>query len=164
MELLNGDLSEELECDERATQPSEMIPTAEFPSGATENAELRQTQTGNDLSISSEGECCVLKHSNFNGKLHFEGPARIECHVGAQIFGTDTITVAPSATVIGPIEAPNVVVAGRVVADITASKRIEVGPSGSLFGSLSAPAVVVHENAKVEGRFIMTRPRRSEPS
>jgi cytoskeletal protein CcmA (bactofilin family) len=164
MELGNGEVTENLEFQERANQPSETIPTVESSTSGTEDAEVRQTQSGNDLSLSSEGECCVLRHSNFTGRLHFEGHVRIECHVGAQIFGTGTITVAAGATVIGPIQAPYVVVAGRVVADIIASKRIEVGPSGMLFGNLNAPAVIIHENAKVEGRFIMTQNRHPEPS
>jgi|SRR5271163_506860 len=164
MELGNGVVTENLEFQERANQPLETIPAVEASASGTENPEIRQTQPGNDLSLSSDGECCVLRHSNFNGRLHFEGHVRIECHVGAQIISTGTITVAAGATVVGPIQAPCVVVAGRVIADIIASKRIEVGPSGMLSGNLTAPAVIVHENAKVEGQFIMTQHRRLEPS
>jgi len=122
---------------------------------------LPQVQT-DDLSIASDGGCCVLKSSNFSGRLRFEGAARIECQVGGngEIHGTGTITVAEGATVMAPIRAASVLIAGKVRADITASERIEVGPSGNVSGRLTAPIVVVRENAQVEGRFTMAPSRR----
>jgi cytoskeletal protein CcmA (bactofilin family) len=110
-----------------------------------------------DLSIASDGGCCVLKSSTFGGRLRFEGAARIECQVGGEIHGTGTITVAESGFVMAPIRAASILVAGRVRADITASERIEVAPSGRISGRLTAPVMVVHENAQVEGRITMTR-------
>lgn len=108
------------------------------------------------LSIGSDGNSCVLKSSNFNGTLCFEGPVRIECTVAGEIHGTDLITVSENAVVTGAIRAASVLIVGRVSADVTASQRIEIRPSGRVAGNLSAPAMMVHENAKVEGRFIMT--------
>jgi len=114
-----------------------------------------------DLSIASDGGCCVLKSSSFNGRLRFVGAARIECQVGGtgEIHGTGTITVAEGATVMAPIRAASVLIAGKVRADITTSERIEVGPSGNVSGRLTAPIVVVRENAQVEGRFTMAPSR-----
>jgi cytoskeletal protein CcmA (bactofilin family) len=116
------------------------------------------------LSIGSDGNCCVLRSSNFRGRLRFEGAARIECHVTGEIDGTDVITVAESAVVTGPIRAASVLIAGKVSADITASKRIEVRPSATVLGNLTAPAMMVHENAKIEGRFRMTQGGSGSPS
>jgi cytoskeletal protein CcmA (bactofilin family) len=110
-----------------------------------------------DLSIASDGGCCVLKSSTFGGRLRFEGAARIECQVGGEIHGTGTIIVAESGVVMAPIKAASILVAGRVRADLTASERIEVAPSGRISGRLTAPVMVVHENAQVEGRITMTR-------
>jgi cytoskeletal protein CcmA (bactofilin family) len=128
--------------------------------GAIEAAELRvEPQTQPDLaqalSFGSDGNCCVLKSSNFSGKLRFEGAARIECKVAGEIQGTGTITVAESAEVTGPIRAASILIAGRVCADVTASERIEIRPSAKVAGNLIAPAMIIHEKAQVEGRFIM---------
>jgi cytoskeletal protein CcmA (bactofilin family) len=122
---------------------------------------LPQVQA-DDLSIASDGGCCVLKSSSFSGRLRFEGAARIECQVGGtgEIHGTGTITVAEGAMVMAPIRAASILIAGKVRADITASERIEVGPSGNVSGRLTAPIVVVRENAQVEGRFTMAPSRR----
>ena len=111
------------------------------------------------LSVGSDGNCCVLKSSNFSGKLRFEGPARIECQVNGDIQGTGVITVAESAVVTGRINAASILIAGRVSADITATERIELRPSAKVVGNLVAPAMIVHEKAQVEGRFIMARAR-----
>ena len=159
MELSNSESAETLEYQDHPNQTSEMIRTAEV-SCEPQNIDVRRARSADAVSLASDGECCVLRRSDFIGRLDFEGPVRIECHVEAQIFGTDMVMVAESATVIGPIQAPYVLIAGKVMADVSASKRVEIGPSGMLFGNLAAPAVIVHENAKVEGRFIMTHDQR----
>ncbi len=116
------------------------------------------------LAIASDGSCCVLKSSNFSGRLQFESAARIECRVGAEIHGTGVITVAESAVVTGPIQAASVLIAGRVNADVTASERIEIQPSAMVVGNLTAPAMTIHEKAQVQGRFTMARNgRRATP-
>jgi cytoskeletal protein CcmA (bactofilin family) len=123
-----------------------------------DNTAIRPNQL-EALSVGTDGNCCVLKSSNFSGQLHFEGAARIECRVASEIHGTGAITVAPSAVVMGPIRAASVLVEGRVSADITASERIEIRPSAIVSGNLIAPSMIVHEKAQVEGRFTMARVR-----
>ena len=151
MEISNSTAGAELNHDHAEVRPDPQI-----------NG-LPQVQA-DDLSIASDGGCCVLKSSSFSGRLRFEGAARIECQVGGagEIDGTGTITVAEGATVMAPIRAASVLIAGKVRADITASERIEVGPSGRVSGRLTAPIVVVRENAQVEGRFTMAPSRRPE--
>jgi cytoskeletal protein CcmA (bactofilin family) len=126
---------------------------------AGQGADAILDQTSPVLSIGSDGNCCVLRSSNFSGKLRFEGAARIECHVSGEIQGTDLVTIAEGALVTGPINAASVLIAGRVRADVTASRRIEVRPSATVVGTLTAPAMTVHENAKIEGCFRMTSAR-----
>jgi cytoskeletal protein CcmA (bactofilin family) len=121
--------------------------------GTQNNLQIQPDQPA--LSFGSDGNCCVLKSSNFSGKLRFEGAARIECRVAGEIHGTGVITVAESAVVTGPIRAASILIAGRVNADVTASERIEIRPSARVAGNLIAPTMIVHENAQVEGRFIM---------
>jgi cytoskeletal protein CcmA (bactofilin family) len=127
---------------------------------ADDNPRVRSTQS-EAVSIGSDGNCCVLKSSNFSGQLRFEGAARIECHVAGEIHGSGAITVAEGAEVTGPIRAASVLIAGRVSADITASERIEIRPSARVSGNLIAPAMIVHENAHVEARFTMAQRSRT---
>jgi cytoskeletal protein CcmA (bactofilin family) len=162
MELLKSDTGGGWESEDGASQSEQSLPTVdsantEINSGAEIGPLESQT-----LSIGSDGNCCVLKNSNFSGKLRFEGAARIECEVGGgEIQGTDLIIIAEGALVTAPIRAASVLIAGRVNADVIASKRIELRPSATVFGNLTAPAMIVHENAKIEGNFVMTNGRRS---
>jgi cytoskeletal protein CcmA (bactofilin family) len=140
------------------------VETVESATPGTSNGAEVQPIRSETLSIGSDGNCCVLKHCNFSGKLHFEGAGRIECQVAGEIYGTDVITIAEGAFVTGPIRAASVLIEGRVNADVIASKRIELRPSATVFGNLTAPAMMVHENAKVEGRFTMTNGRQGSGS
>lgn len=131
-------------------------PAGSATAGAADGSQIRSNRS-EVLAIASDGNCCVLKSSNFSGQLRFEGAARIECRVAGEIHGTGAITVAEGALVTGPIRAASVLIAGRVNADIMASERIEIRPSARVAGNLMAPAMIVHENAQVEGRFTMAR-------
>jgi cytoskeletal protein CcmA (bactofilin family) len=159
MELLKSEAGVEKRPADLQSQPEDQTGT----SAAANNTSDRPPQSA-AMSIASDGRCCVLKNSSFDGRLQFDGPLRIECQVGGEIYGSDVITVAESAFVTGPIQAPSVLIAGRVSADITASERIEIRSSGRVSGNLTAPAMMVHENALVEGRFTMTHGRRPQAS
>ena len=153
MDLLRSESGESSTHGGGESQPANEM--AESVRLAAENNSPIQPDQSPALSVGSDGNCCVLKSSNFSGKLRFEGAARIECRVNGEIHGTGVITVAESAVVTGPIKAASILIAGRVNADITASERIELRPSARVAGNLVAPAMIVHEKAQVEGRFIM---------
>lgn len=153
MDLLRSESGENSARGNSESRPAnEMAESARL--GAENDSQIQPDQA-QALSVGSDGNCCVLKSSNFRGKLRFEGAARIECRVAGEIHGTGVITVAESAVVTGPISAASITVAGRVSADISASERIELRPSARVAGNLIAPAMIIHEKAQVEGRFIM---------
>src|SRR5580693_9358260 len=153
MDILRSESGEGSRLGDAEGQPANG-PVESGTAGAVSNPQIQPDQS-QALSVGSDGNCCVLKSSNFSGKLRFEGAARIECRVNGEIQGTGVITVAESAVVTGPIRAASILIAGRVNADITASERIELRPSARVAGNLVAPAVIVHEKAQVDGRFIM---------
>jgi cytoskeletal protein CcmA (bactofilin family) len=156
MELEKSEPGVGWERDNCDSQPAQSLQTVESATAEARNGAKIAPIEPETVSISSDGNCCVLKNSNFSGKLRFEGAARIECQVGGgEIHGTDVITIAEGALVTAPIRAAFVLIAGRVNADIVASKRIEIRPSGTVFCNLTAPAMIVHESARIEGNFIM---------
>ncbi len=164
MELLESEQRGTSESGNCKKQPARSAETVESATpGMCNGAEVQPIQS-ESLSIGSDGSCCVLKNSNFSGKVCFEGAARIECQVEGEIQGTDIITIADGALVTGPIRAASVLIEGRVNADVIAIKRIEIGPSATVCGNLTAPAMMVHEGAKVEGRFTMSNARQRSGS
>jgi cytoskeletal protein CcmA (bactofilin family) len=103
------------------------------------------------------------KGSRVNGKVSFEGPARIEGTVEGEIVAQDTLTIGESAVVNAQITGGTVVIHGRVTGDVTARKRLEVRAPGRLSGNISTPSLVIHEGVVFEGQCSMgNEPRASE--
>src|SRR5512146_794079 len=102
-----------------------------------------------------EARAYLEQGSKVNGKLSFEGPARIDGQVDGEITAKDSVIVGESAVVTAQIKASSVIVAGKVSGDITASQRIEIRPSAKVLGNLTAPILVVHEGAVFEGHCAM---------
>jgi cytoskeletal protein CcmA (bactofilin family) len=102
-----------------------------------------------------EGRAYLDKGSKINGKISFEGPARIDGEVDGEISAKDSIAIGESAVVTAQIKAASVMVAGKVSGDIVATQRIEIRPSAKVIGNLTAPVLVVHEGALFEGHCSM---------
>lgn len=104
---------------------------------------------------SGEGRAHLDKGTKVNGKLFFDGPARIDGQVDGEISAKDSIVIGDSAVVTAQIRATSVTVAGKVSGDITAHQRIEIRPSAKVLGNLAAPILVIHEGAWFEGHCAM---------
>lgn len=89
-----------------------------------------------------------------NGKLRFEGPARIDGYIEGEIKGKD-ITIGESGVVTAQITAESVVVCGKVDGEIIASKRIEIRPTAKVAGNVTTPMLVIQEGAHFEGHSAM---------
>lgn len=105
-------------------------------------------------SASATGSAYLDRGAKISGKLHFEGPARIDGQVDGEVVGKD-ITIGESAVVTAQITAESVVVCGKVKGEITASQRIEIRPTAKVSGNISAPKLVVQEGAVFEGNCAM---------
>ena len=88
------------------------------------------------------------------GKLHFEGPARIDGEVEGEIHGK-IITIGETATVTAQITADSVVVYGKVKGEICASEKIELRASARMQGDVTAPKLMIHEGAIFDGHCVM---------
>jgi cytoskeletal protein CcmA (bactofilin family) len=106
-------------------------------------------------SPAAEGRAYLDQGSKINGKVSFEGPARIDGEVDGEISAKDSIAIGESAVVTAQIKAASVMVAGKVSGDIVATQRIEIRPSAKVVGNLTAPVLVVHEGALFEGHCSM---------
>ena len=105
-------------------------------------------------SAGATGSAYLDRGAKVSGKLHFEGPARIDGQVDGEINGKE-VTIGESAVVTAQITAESVVVCGKVKGEITASQRIEIRPTAKVSGNISAPKLVVQEGAVFEGSCSM---------
>jgi len=133
-------------------QPSPVAPPVAAqpqPAPTPQNSSARPAQPP------AEGRAYLDRGSKINGKLSFDGPARIDGEVDGEINAKDALQIGESAVVTAQIKAASVVVAGQVSGDIAAVQRIEIRPSAKVLGNLTAPVLVVHEGALFEGHCSM---------
>ena len=92
--------------------------------------------------------------TKISGKVHFEGPARIDGTIDGEIDGKE-ITIGDSAVVTAQVRADSIVVCGKVKGEITATQKIEIHPTAKIVGNIAAPKLIIHEGAIFEGQCSM---------
>jgi len=80
--------------------------------------------------------------STIIGNLVLQNAARIDGKAEGDIVAMAQLIIGETADVAARIEAPSVVVCGRVSGDIRA-KRIELRPTARVFGNLTSPILKV---------------------
>ena len=60
-----------------------------------------------------------------NGKLQFDGPARIEGEIEGEIIAHASVMIGRQATMKGKISAVSVLVQGKVIAEVQAEKKLQ---------------------------------------
>ncbi len=68
-----------------------------------------------------------------------------------------TLTVGPSGHVKANVEARNIIVAGRVEGNLTASDRLELRKSAVVMGDVSGTRLTIEEGAFLKGGIQVTR-------
>lgn len=102
-----------------------------------------------------EGLAHLDRGTRVNGKLSFDGPARIDGEVDGEIISKDSLHIGETAVVTAQIKAVSIIVGGKVNGDITGSQKIEIRPSAKVAGNLAAPLLSIHEGAQFEGHCSM---------
>lgn len=148
--------------------PAQAQASAQPPGGGAPNRQsnVRPLQPPPDFSILDERRSFrahVDDGSKINGKLSFEGSARIDGQIEGDLVAKDAVWVGESAVILAKIRGASVVIEGMVTGDIIASQRIELRATARVLGNLIAPALLIHEGALFEGHCCMKQePRREE--
>lgn len=100
-------------------------------------------------SIVVRGEMIAHEDVLIAGRV--EGSIRIEGH---------RVTVAPGAQVVAEIHGREVVVAGRVVGNVSASDRVDVRETGEMEGDMVTPSLKMSDGATFRGRVDMKDAKR----
>ncbi|MBI1862246.1 MAG: polymer-forming cytoskeletal protein [Deltaproteobacteria bacterium] len=109
-------------------------------------------------SVSHEITVVIQKGSHLEGRLQFEGTARIDGSFTGEIFTPDILIIGDEAEVSGQVEADVVVISGRFTGDILASQRVEVQAPAVVRGNIQSPVLQVEEGATFDGKTKMTGP------
>ena len=118
---------------------------------------MPEIEAGNRGAAGSAGDAAarpdpvVPEGGRFEGVVLLLGPARIEGEVRGEVIAADALWIGEGASVEAPIEAGDLVVAGRVVGDVRATGRVEIAPTGRVQGEVSAGRLVLADGSFLEG-------------
>ncbi|MFP6687410.1 MAG: polymer-forming cytoskeletal protein [Polyangiaceae bacterium] len=94
--------------------------------------------------------------TRYEGKVYFEGRARIEGSFSGEIRGEDVLVIGPGAEIDGNIDVGSCIVVGGVVrAGIRATHAIELHQPAEVHGDLHAPNIFIDRGVKFEGGCTM---------
>ena len=109
-----------------------------------------------DLPPVSQEVTVVLQHGcQLEGRLQFEGTARIDGQFKGEIFTPDILVIGNEAKVSGQIEADVVIISGQFVGDIFATQRVEIQAPALVRGNIQTAILQVDEGAVFEGKTKM---------
>lgn len=89
--------------------------------------------------------------ARFEGLLVLHGAARIDGSMRGRVLGADVLHIGEAGCLEARIDAEEVVVAGRIVGDVTASRRVELRPTARVEGRLVAPRIALAEGCEFNG-------------
>lgn len=93
----------------------------------------------------------IGREAKFDGLLVLQGPARIDGFVSGEILSDETVWIGEAARIEAAVTAANVIVAGCVRGNVTASGRIALESTAQVTGELNAQRLVLVDGSHFEG-------------
>lgn len=103
----------------------------------------------------SDGYSVIDEHLSITGDLATDGTVRVDGHIEGSLHRTDTMIVGEGASVVGNVEAREVVIGGELTGNLRATGRVEVQPTGTVRGDIHAAAVMLAEGGTVHGHVVV---------
>ena len=104
----------------------------------------------NDIK-SGELEAFLGMNTSFEGKMIFEGLARLDGKFDGEIFSDDALIIGEAAVIKAEIKVGTLIVDGEVRGNVSAASKIEIHSTGRLYGNITTPTLVIHENGLFDG-------------
>jgi cytoskeletal protein CcmA (bactofilin family) len=102
------------------------------------------------------------------GDIETDGIVHIDGRLQGSIRRAGSVVIGADATILGNVNAGEVVVGGTVQGNIDATERVELQPSAVVTGDIEANSVLIHEGGTVRGRMCVrareVKPRRGAPA
>lgn len=97
-----------------------------------------------------------------DGDIAFTGVLRVQGdilgNVACQGDAGGTVVVDATGSVTGKVDAPRIVVRGRILGPLHAAQSIDIQPGGSVAGDAFYKEIVIHAGGVVEGALMPARP------
>ncbi len=95
---------------------------------------------------------------DFEGKVVFRDRLRVDGRVRGEIESEGTLMIGEQGDVEAGILGTTVVICGRVMGDITASRQVVIHKTGAVVGDLVTPSLVMEEGGFHNGQVTMKSP------
>jgi Integral membrane protein CcmA involved in cell shape determination len=99
----------------------------------------------------ADGYSVIDNELSVTGDIQTEGTIRVDGKVEGSLHRVDTLIIGAGGTVVGNIEAREVVIGGDLCGDLTVTGRVEVQASATVRGNIHAAAVMLQEGGTVHG-------------
>lgn len=103
-----------------------------------------------------EVEAFLGRNTSFEGKMSFEGMARLDGKLGGEVSG-DILVIGETATVDAHINVGSLIVDGKVSGKASATGKIEIHSTGKLYGNIATPSLIIREGGLFQGASAMDR-------
>tara|TARA_R110002096_G_scaffold154_22_gene931 strand:- start:18535 stop:18930 length:396 start_codon:yes stop_codon:yes gene_type:complete len=105
----------------------------------------------------SSGRATLINEGcKISGEVSGDGDFIVNGEVAGDCDINGTVTLARNGFWQGSLQASNVIVAGQIEGDITASGKVEITDTARISGTVTAEAIAVAEGAVVEGAMKTT--------
>jgi cytoskeletal protein CcmA (bactofilin family) len=102
-------------------------------------------------------EAFLGKDTSFEGKMSFEGMARLDGRFNGEVSSGDFLFIGQHAVIDAEINVGTLVVDGKVSGNISATSKVAIHNTGKLYGNINTPALVIEEGGLFEGNCRMDK-------
>jgi cytoskeletal protein CcmA (bactofilin family) len=103
----------------------------------------------------SAGYSVIDSQLTISGEINTDGTIRVDGRIEGSTHRADTLIVGKDGTIVGDIEAREVVVGGEIHGNLIVSGRVEVQKSATVQGDIRAAAVLLQEGGTVQGHMMI---------
>lgn len=113
------------------------------------------------------GTTLIASGTDIHGDVRFTGRLHVDGKIEGAITGEGTqatLTLSEHAVVQGEITAPNILIDGRVVGDVTAGERLELACNAHVEGNIYYKLLEMAAGAQINGKMVYrAEPQRQLP-
>ena len=102
-------------------------------------------------------EAFLGKNTSFEGKMGFEGMARLDGTFDGEIVSGDILIIGETATVNAEVNVSTLAIDGKVSGNVSATSKIEIHSTGKLYGNITTPILVIEEGGLFDGTCKMEK-------
>ncbi len=119
------------------------------------NMNVKKTDATSGGGTPGDVKAILGKGSEFEGKLRFEGTARIDGKFTGEVHSQGTLIIGEHAIIEGELNVDGAIISGKVDGDVVAKTRIELHAPAKLIGNLQSPVLIIQEGVIFEGNCQM---------